>query len=106
MNQMPTMIHAGVYSSVLHYLRAIEAAGTDEADPVVEQMKATPINDFFAKDGQIRDDGRMVHDMYLVRVKSPDESEGRWDYYEILRTIPGDQAFQPLEESRCPLITG
>ena len=106
MNQMPTMIHAGVYSSVLHYLKAIEEAGTDEAQAVVEQMKSTPVNDFFAQDGQIRDDGRMVHDMYLVRVKSPDESEGRWDYYEILRTIPGDQAFQPLEDSRCPLVTG
>jgi branched-chain amino acid transport system substrate-binding protein len=106
MNQMPTMIQAGVYSAVMHYLKAIEEAGTDEAQAVVEQMKATPINDFFAKDGHIREDGRMVHDMYLVRVKSPDESEGRWDYYEILRTIPGDQAFQPLEDSRCPLVTG
>jgi branched-chain amino acid transport system substrate-binding protein len=106
MNQMPTMIQAGVYSAVMHYLKAIEEAGTDEAQAVVEQMKATPINDFFAKDGHIREDGRMVHDMYLVRVKSPDESEGRWDYYEVLRTIPGDQAFQPLEDSRCPLVTG
>jgi branched-chain amino acid transport system substrate-binding protein len=106
MNQMPTMIQAGVYSAVMHYLQAIEEAGTDEAQAVVEQMKATPVNDFLAKDGKIREDGRMVHDMYLVRVKSPEESEGRWDYYEVLRTIPGDQAFQPLELSRCPLVTG
>jgi branched-chain amino acid transport system substrate-binding protein len=106
MNQMPTMIQAGVYSAVMHYLQAIEETGTDEAQAVVEQMKATPVNDFLAKDGKIREDGRMVHDMYLVRVKSPEESEGRWDYYEVLRTIPGDQAFQPLELSRCPLVTG
>ncbi len=106
MNQMPTMIQAGVYSAVMHYLNAIQEVGTDEAKPVVEQMKATPVNDFLAKDGRIREDGRMVHDMYLVEVKSPDESEGRWDYYKVLRTIPGDEAFQPLEESRCPLVTG
>ena len=104
--KMPTMVHAGVYSSVRHYLEAIKAAGTDEAQPVVEQMKATPVNDVFAQNGQIRDDGRMVHDMYLARVKSPDESTQEWDYYEILRTIPGDEAFKPLSESDCPLVTG
>jgi branched-chain amino acid transport system substrate-binding protein len=103
--QMPTMVQAGVYSAVSHYLKAIEAAGSDDAKAVVEQMKATPVNDFFAKNGTIRADGRMVHDMYLARVKSPDESQGKWDYYEILRTIPGDQAFLPLEESTCPLVS-
>jgi branched-chain amino acid transport system substrate-binding protein len=103
--QMPTMVQAGVYSSVMHYLNAIKAAGSDDAKTVVEQMKATPVNDFFAKNGVIRADGRMVHDMYLARVKSPDESKGEWDYYEILRTIPGDQAFRPLAESTCPLVT-
>jgi len=103
--QMPTMVQAGVYSAVSHYLNAIEAAGSDDAKTVVEQMKATPVNDFFAKNGVIRADGRMVHDMYLARVKSPDESKGEWDYYEILRTIPGDQAFRPLAESTCPLVT-
>jgi len=102
--QMPTMVHAGVYSSVMHYLKAIDEAGTDDALPTVEQMKATPVNDFFAKNGVIRDDGRMVHDMYLVRVKSPDESEAPWDYYEVLRTIPGDEAYLPLEESTCELV--
>ena len=102
--QMPTMVQAGVYSAVLHYLNAIKAAGSDEAPAVVEQMKATPVNDFFAKNGTIREDGRMVHDMYLARVKKPDESSGPWDYYEILRTIPGDQAFLPLEESTCPAV--
>jgi branched-chain amino acid transport system substrate-binding protein len=103
--QMPTMVQAGVYSAVAHYLKAIEAAGSDQAKPVIEQMKATPVNDFFAKNGTIREDGRMVHDMYLARVKSPDESTQKWDYYEILRTIPGDQAFLPLAESTCPLVS-
>jgi branched-chain amino acid transport system substrate-binding protein len=103
---MPTMVHAGVYSSVMHYLRAIEAAGTDEAQAVVAQMKETPVEDFFARNGTIRPDGRMVHDMYLVEVKSPDESTGRWDYYTILRTIPGDQAYRPMAEGGCPLVDG
>jgi branched-chain amino acid transport system substrate-binding protein len=102
--QMPTMVQAGVYSAVMHYLQAIKAAGTDEAKAVMAKMKATPVNDFFAKNGKIRDDGVMVHDMYLAEVKSPDESKGKWDYYKILRTIPGDQAFQPLSTSKCPLV--
>ena len=103
--KMPTMVQAGVYSAVAHYLKAIDAAGSDQAKPVVEQMKATPVNDFFAKNGTIRADGRMVHDMYLARVKAPDESTQEWDYYEILRTIPGDQAFLPLAASACPLVS-
>ncbi|MBS7699668.1 MULTISPECIES: ABC transporter substrate-binding protein [unclassified Chelatococcus] len=101
---MPTMSQAGVYSAIMHYLKAIEAAGTDAADKVVAQMKATPVNDFFAKNGKIRDDGRMVHDMYLAQVKSPSESKGPWDYYKILRTVPGDEAFRPLSQSECPLV--
>jgi branched-chain amino acid transport system substrate-binding protein len=103
--QMPTMVQAGVYSAVRHYLQAIKEVGSDAAKTVVDQMKATPVNDFFAKNGTIRDDGRMVHDMYLARVKTPDQSTGKWDYYQILRTIPGDQAFLPLAESTCPLVT-
>jgi branched-chain amino acid transport system substrate-binding protein len=103
--QMPTMVQAGVYSAVKHYLEAIKATGSDEPKAVIDQMKATPVNDFFAKNGTIRDDGRMVHDMYLARVKSPDESSGKWDYYEILRTIPGDQAYLPLSESKCSLVS-
>ncbi len=102
--RMPTMVQAGQYSSVLHYLRAVKAAGTDEAGKVMAQMKATPINDFFAKNGRIREDGRMVHDMYLAQVKSPDESKYPWDYYHIRQTIPAEEAFQPLSESRCPLV--
>ena len=103
--QMPTMVQAGVYSAVTHYLNAIKEVGSDQAKAVVEQMKATPVNDFFAKDGTIRADGRMVHDMYLAQVKTPEELSGRWDYLTILRTIPGDQAFRPLSESVCPLVT-
>ncbi|CAH1694725.1 Amino acid/amide ABC transporter substrate-binding protein, HAAT family [Hyphomicrobiales bacterium] len=101
---MPTMSQAGVYSAIMHYLKSIEAAGTDSADKVVAQMKATPVNDFFAKNGKIRDDGRMVHDMYLAQVKSPSESKGPWDYYKILRTVPGNEAFRPLSQSECPLV--
>ncbi len=100
--KMPTMVQAGVYSSVLHYLKAVDAAGTDETDAVLAKMREMPVNDFFAKNGQVRSDGRMVHDMYLARVKSPSESTGPWDYYEILRTIPGEEAFGPLSESTCP----
>jgi branched-chain amino acid transport system substrate-binding protein len=101
---MPTMIQAGVYSAVTHYLKAIDAAGTDEARAVIARMKATPISDFFAKNGHIREDGRMVHDMYLVQVKTPGESKGEWDLYKILATIPGDQAYRPLAEGGCPLV--
>lgn len=102
--RMPTMVQAGQYSSVLHYLRAVDAAGSDDSAKVMAQMKKTPINDFFAKNGQIRDDGRMVHDMYLVQVKKPEESKYPWDYYHVRQTIPAAEAFQPLSESRCPLI--
>ena len=102
--RMPSMVQAGQYSSVLHYLRAVKAAGTDEAGKVMAQMKKTPINDFFAKNGQIRDDGRMIHDMYLVQVKKPEESKYPWDYYHVRQTIPAAEAFQPLSESRCSLV--
>ena len=102
--RMPTMVQAGQYSSVMHYLRAVKAAGTDEAGKVMAQMKATPINDFFAKNGRIRDDGRMIHDMYLAQVKKPDESKYPWDYYHIRQTIPADEAFLPLAQSKCPLV--
>ncbi|MDB5631701.1 MAG: substrate-binding protein, partial [Tardiphaga sp.] len=102
--RVPTSAQAGVYSSVTHYLKAVKAAGTTDAAPVMKIMKDTPINDMFAKNGRIREDGRMVHDMYLFEVKKPSESKGRWDDYKLLATVPGDQAFQPLEASRCPLV--
>jgi branched-chain amino acid transport system substrate-binding protein len=102
--RMPTMIQAGVYSAVMHYLKAIDATGTDEAKAVVARMKAMPINDFFAKNGRIRDDGRMIHDMYLVQVKSPAESNNEWDLYKVLATVPGDQAYRTLQAGGCPLV--
>ena len=101
---MPTMIQAGLYSATMHYLKAIEAIGTDEAPKVMEQMRATPINDFFAKNGKIRIDGRMVHDMYLFEVKKPEESKGEWDLYNLIATVPGDEAFRPLDKGGCPLV--
>src|SRR6202166_3732243 len=100
----PTSAQAGVYSSVTHYLKAVKAAGTTDSAAVMKIMKETPINDFFAKNGRIREDGRMVHDMYLLEVKKPAESKGRWDDYKLLATIPGNEAFQSLELSRCPLV--
>ncbi len=103
MHIMPTMIHAGVYSEVLHYLRAVEAAKTDEAKAVVAKMRELPIKDFFARNGKLRVDGRMVHDMYLVQVKTPAESKGEWDLYKLLATVPGDQAYRPLDKGGCPL---
>ena len=102
--RMPTMAQAAMYSAVRHYLRAIEAAGTDEAKAVMAKMREIPVNDFYAKNGRVRGDGRMVHDMYFVQVKSPEELSGPWDYYKILSTIPGDQAFRPLDEGGCPLV--
>jgi branched-chain amino acid transport system substrate-binding protein len=100
----PGSAQVGVYSSVMHYLKAVKAAGTTDPAAVMKIMKDTPINDMFAKNGKIREDGRMVHDMYLFEVKKPSESKGRWDDYKLLATIPGNEAFQPLELSRCPLV--
>ncbi|HEY8099989.1 MAG TPA: ABC transporter substrate-binding protein [Burkholderiaceae bacterium] len=102
--KMPTMIQAGVYSSMMHYFKAIQAAGTDDAPAVLAKMRELPVNDFFAKNGKLRADGRMVHDMYLLQVKKPSESKYAWDYYNVKRVIPGDQAFKPLDKSECPLI--
>ena len=104
MKKMPNMSQAGAYSSTMHYLKAVQAAKTDDTAKVMAQMKATPINDFFARNGRIRDDGRMIHDMYLAQVKKPDESKYPWDYYNIRQTIPADEAFLPLAQSKCPLV--
>jgi branched-chain amino acid transport system substrate-binding protein len=101
--KMPTMVHAGVYSAVSHYLKAVQAAGTDDADAVMKKMRETPVNDFFAKNGRIGADGLHRHDMYLVQVKSPQESKRPWDYYKIVKTIPADQAFPSVEQQKCPL---
>lgn len=102
--KMPTMVQAGMYSATTHYLKAIEATGTDDTATVMAKMRETPINDFFAQNGKIREDGLMVHDMYLAQVKTPEESKGEWDYYKIVRVIPGEEAFGPLSESTCPLL--
>ena len=104
MKRMPTMVQAGNYSSVYHYLKAVKAAGTDEAKAVMAKMREMPVNDFFAKNGKVRADGRMVHDMYLAQVKKPSESKYPWDYYHIREVIKGDEAFIPLAESKCPLV--
>jgi branched-chain amino acid transport system substrate-binding protein len=101
---MPTMAQVAVYSAIRHYLRAVEAAGTDEAKAVMAKMREIPVNDFYAKNGTVRADGRLLHDMYFVEVKTPAQSTGAWDYYNVLATIPGDQAFLPLEEGGCPLV--
>lgn len=101
--KMPSMVHAGSYSAVRHYLRAIAEIGSDDATQVVQQMRKMPVNDAFARNGVVRPDGRMVHDMYLMRVKTPAESTGPWDLYSVLATIPGEQVFRPLDAGGCPL---
>jgi branched-chain amino acid transport system substrate-binding protein len=102
--KMPNSLQAGVYSSTMHYLRAVASAGTDDTDAVMKAMRDTPINDFFANYGRIRADGVMVHDMRLFRVKAPSESHYPWDYLDLVATVPGDQAFGPLAQSKCPLV--
>ena len=102
--RMPTMVQAGQYSSILHYLKAVKAVNSDDTQKVMAQMKKTPVNDFFAKNGTIRDDGRMVHDMYLLQVKKPAESKTPWDYYHVRALIPAAEAFQPLSASKCALV--
>ena len=102
--RMPTMAHAAIYSAVRHYLRAIEAAGTDEAKAVMAKMREIPVNDFYAKNERVREDGRMVHDMYFVQVKTPEESNGPWDYYENPVDHSGRSSFSSLDEGGCPLV--
>jgi branched-chain amino acid transport system substrate-binding protein len=103
---MPTMAQAGVYSAVTHYLRSVAAARTDAAMSVMARIKSLPVHDFFANNGRVRTDGRMIHDMYLLQVKKPDESKYPWDYMHVREVIAGDQAFMPLSASKCPLVSG
>ena len=103
MKRMPSSLQAADYSATMHFLKAVEAARTDEAEAVVAKMKSMPINDFYAK-GTIRPDGRAVHDMYLLQVKTPKESTEPWDYFKVVEKIPGDQAFTKLADSKCPLL--
>ena len=102
--KVPTMANAGTYGAVLHYLKAIEEAGTDEAKAVVQKMKEIPVNDFFTKGGRVREDGRVIRNMYLFQVKSPKESKYAYDYYKLLKTVAGDEAFRPIEQGGCRMI--
>ncbi len=104
MKKMPNMLNAGVYSSTLHYLNAVAATGTDDTETVMKKMRATPINDVFVKNGRIREDGRMMREMYVFEVKQPSESKYPWDYYKLRATIPAEEAFMPLSKSSCPLV--
>ncbi len=102
--KMPTALQAGQYSAVLNYLRAVEKAGTDNADAVMKTLRSMPIHDAFARNAHLREDGKLIHDTYMVQVKSPAESKGPWDYYKIVKTVPGEQAFMPLSETQCKLV--
>jgi branched-chain amino acid transport system substrate-binding protein len=104
MGRPPSFIQAGTYGAVLHYLKAVKAAGTDEAKAVLAEMRKLPINDFMTKDGSVREDGRVIRDMYLMQVKTPEESKGEWDLAKIIATVPGNEAFRPLADGGCPLV--
>lgn len=101
--KMPTMSHAGMYSAVMHYLKAVDKIRSKETAKVVAEMKATPTEDVVFGKGRLREDGRKIHDMYLFQVKTPKESTGPWDYYKKLGTVPAEEAFRPIGEGGCPL---
>jgi branched-chain amino acid transport system substrate-binding protein len=105
LHKMPNMLQAGLYSAVTHYLRAVRDAGTTDSAAVMQKMRDTPVNDFFAKNGHVRVDGMMVHDMYLFQVKTPAEAKKPWDYYKLVQTIPANEAFRPIAEGHCPLAS-
>ena len=102
--RMPNMVQAAIYSAVTHYLKAVEAAGSDETGAVITKMKETPIDDIFVHGGRIREDGVVLHPMYLMQVKLRDESKAPWDLLRIVGVVPGEAAFAPLSASRCPLV--
>jgi branched-chain amino acid transport system substrate-binding protein len=103
-DKLPSMLTAGVYSSTLHYLKAVQAAGTDEPKAVMAKMREMPINDVMTKNGKLREDGRVIRDMYLFQVKSPEESKSKDDIYKLIATVPGDQAYRPMKDGKCPYI--
>ena len=105
-DKLPSMLTAGVYSSTLHYLKAVQAAGTDEPKAVMAKMRELPVNDVMTKNGKLREDGRLVRDMYLFEVKSPAKSKNKDDIYKLLATVPGDKAYRPMNEGKCPLVKG
>jgi len=100
----PTFTQAGVYSAIHHYLNAVKAINSKDPDKVMQKMRETPINDFMTKDGKLREDGRVIRDFYLFEVKKPAESKAPWDYYKLLQSVSGDQAFRPLDQGNCPLV--
>ncbi|MEP9355499.1 ABC transporter substrate-binding protein [Xanthobacter sp. KR7-65] len=102
---MPTAPQASVYSAVFHYLKAVAALDSDDTDRVLEKMRATPVDDFYAPGAKLRADGKLVHDFYLVQVKEPKELDKPWAYYKVLEKISADVAYRPLSESDCPLVT-
>ena len=104
LGKMPNSLQAGVYSATTHYLKAVQTAGTDATEPVMAAIRAAPVDDFFAHGGHIRADGLMVHDTHLFQVKTPAESKSEWDLLRLVATIPGDKAFEPLSQSKCPLV--
>ena len=104
MKRKPGMVQAGVYSGVLHYLKAVKAAGTEEGKAVAAKIRELPVQDLVTSNATVRSDGRVLRDMYLAEVKAPSESKAEWDYYKILRTIPADQAALPLSQSKCALV--
>ncbi|AMR82006.1 ABC transporter substrate-binding protein [Cupriavidus nantongensis] len=103
-NTMPTFAHAADYSATMQYLKAIEATGTDNPDAVMKQLRATKFTDFFLRNAYLREDGRMIRDMYLAEIKKPSESRSEWDLVKIKRVISGEEAFMPLAQSTCPLV--
>ncbi|MBY0317975.1 MAG: ABC transporter substrate-binding protein [Reyranella sp.] len=103
-DKLPSMLTVGVYSSTLHYLKAVQAAGTDDAKAVMAKMREMPVNDVMTKNGKLREDGRLVRDMYLFEVKSPAESKNKDDIYKLVATVPGDQAYRPLKDGKCPFV--
>ena len=105
-DKIPSMLTTGVYSSTLHYLKAVQAAGTDEPKAVMAKMREIPVNDVMTKNGKLREDGRLVRDMYLFQVKTPAESKGKDDIYKLIATVPGDEAYRPMKDGKCPFVKG
>jgi branched-chain amino acid transport system substrate-binding protein len=103
---MPSDLQAGVYSSLTHYFKAVRATGSDHGLTVVRKMRELPIQDPIVRNARLREDGRMVHDIFLLRVKAPSEVKEPWDYLEILHSVPGDRAFRPMADGGCPLVSG
>ena len=105
LQKMPNMSQAGVYSSTSHYLQAVQAAGTTDTSAVMRKMRELPVEDFFSHGGHSREDGRIIHDMYIVKVKTPADSHSPWDLYNVVAKIPGDAAFQSLAQCTCKMVT-